>query len=238
MATKYREKVAKKMGIDPKQVDLKTLDRTEFLRAQGYMQSKEKEQQAKNSKEAMFREQHTFNPDTRLSKKKSVTKIEPVERTSIGSINLDGIAKKRGSKFDKLYNQRKRQIDKTEKSSEDYYFEKAQAELTFQPNLPTKGKSDYLKSVVPGAKTKTELKQIERMRLAREERLKKNAMFERGEPVIEKKYQHSNIDRRSISKQASMHTISQVSEVEKGTKTRGFKMEDNKDPVSLNFDRG
>ena len=68
------------------------------------MQAKEKEQQAKNSKEALFREQHPFNPDTRLSKKKSVTKIEPVERTSIGSINLDGIAKKRGSKFESLYN--------------------------------------------------------------------------------------------------------------------------------------
>lgn len=40
-------------------------------------------------------------------------------------------------------------------------------------------------------RNRAEEKQLERMRLAREERERKNAMFNRGEPKIDKKYQHS-----------------------------------------------
>ena len=71
-------------------------------------------------------------------------------RTSVSSINLDGIAKKKqnaaptaADPFDQekkprhaeLYKMRKRQIDKTDKSKEDYEFERHGQECTFAPKL-------------------------------------------------------------------------------------------------------
>jgi hypothetical protein len=71
-------------------------------------------------------------------------------------------------KFEKLYNLRKRQIDKTEKSSEDYYFEKNKEELTFKPQLNKTNPSMLTKPVPTKHRNRAEEKQLERMRLARE----------------------------------------------------------------------
>ena len=85
-------------------------------------------------------------------------------------------------------------MEKVDKSSEDYYFEKSQKELTFQPKLLSKAKPT---SQIPkGPKTKTEQRQMERMRKAREERERVANQFKRGEPKIEKKYEHSNRNMR------------------------------------------
>lgn len=40
--------------------------------------------------------------------------------------------------YNELYNQRKRQVDKTDKTKEDYEFERQGQECTFAPKLMTK----------------------------------------------------------------------------------------------------
>ena len=94
----------------------------------------------------------TFIPNTQLSKQKNQkvlsrgsphtitqSKYEQANRTSFGSINLDGIAKKKQIKvdevvegkkileaprYDALYNKAKKQIEKKDKTKEDYEFER------------------------------------------------------------------------------------------------------------------
>lgn len=91
----------------------------------------------------------TFTPNTNKKPfaKKVAQQIQSDDRTSVGSINLDGIAKKRDNtddvfeqasslkksvitseavkgKHDELYSMRKRQMDKTDKTREDYEFER------------------------------------------------------------------------------------------------------------------
>lgn len=81
-------------------------------------------------------------------------------RTSVSSINLDGIAKKKtpvsrapaDDPFDnekkprhaELYEQRKRQVDRTDKTKEDYEFERHGQECTFAPKLMSNPK--YLRN--------------------------------------------------------------------------------------------
>jgi len=89
----------------------------------------------------------TFIPNTQLTKQKnqkvlsrgSPHTITQANRTSFGSINLDGIAKKKQIKvdevvegkkileaprYDALYNKAKKQIEKKDKTKEDYEFER------------------------------------------------------------------------------------------------------------------
>jgi hypothetical protein len=60
-----------------------------------------KEQLARQAKEEKFKKEHTFEPDTKLTKNKVIPKHnqrlggENAMRTSVSSINLDGIAKKK-----------------------------------------------------------------------------------------------------------------------------------------------
>ena len=100
----------------------------------------------------------TFTPNTKKPFIKNVvqqTFRQIDDRTSIGSINLDGIARKRDTddvfeqasslkksmqttdtsrgKHDQLYSMRKRQLDKTDKTKEDYEFERQGQECTFAP---------------------------------------------------------------------------------------------------------
>lgn len=78
------------------------LDPANFLRAQGNLMKYKKEYMAKKMHEDNFKKHHTFAPDTKLTKGKVIPKHpqqKPDEnnpmRASIGSINLDGIAKKK-----------------------------------------------------------------------------------------------------------------------------------------------
>lgn len=149
-------------------VDEEIMDPANFLIYQGNIMKYKKERMAKQAQEEKFKKEHTFEPDTKLTKnrviKKSV-KPENVMRTSVSSINLDGIARKRTTTVDvqepnsattdpfdqekkpkhaELYSKRKRQIDKTDKSKEDYEFERHGQECTFAPKLMTKPK--YLRN--------------------------------------------------------------------------------------------
>ena len=57
---------------------------------------------------------------------------------------------------ERLYNQRKRQLDKTDKAKEDYEFEKQAEECTFAPNI--KRKPVRPKKPVDTAATERQLK--------------------------------------------------------------------------------
>lgn len=154
------------MGLDNRDLTDEMMDPANFLRAQGNMMNFKKEQLAKMKKEAEFKNNYTFEPDTKLTKGKVVPKHpksrvniqqngETQMRTSVSSINLDGIAKKKTTAastdkiqteddpfeaekkphYAELYKQRKRQVDKTDKSKEDYEFERQGQECTFAPKL-------------------------------------------------------------------------------------------------------
>jgi hypothetical protein len=68
----------------------------------------------------------------------------------LGSINLEGIAKKKddpfelavsdqaAAKYNQLYSMRKRQLDKSDKTKEDYEFERHGQECTFAPKIVSK----------------------------------------------------------------------------------------------------
>ena len=110
-------------------------------------------------------------------------------------------------KYDQLYNLRKKQIDKTDKSKVDYEFERQQEECTFAPQLytnktygqnasaPRRNTPGLVSSSVTSMPSvqqqsmstrdrqeRTEQKNLERMRKAREEKERKAEMFERGIP--------------------------------------------------------
>lgn len=96
----------------------------------------------------------TFAPDTKKPKYKTFKKVQPdvdISRASLGSINLAGIAHKKkddpfelaqpdqgAAKFNQLYSMRKRQLDKIDKSKEDYEFERQQEECSFAPKFVSK----------------------------------------------------------------------------------------------------
>lgn len=92
------------MGLQEKDmVDEEIMDPANFLIYQGNIMKYKKERMAKQAQEEKFKKEHTFEPDTKLTKnrviKKSV-KPENVMRTSVSSINLDGIARKRTTTVD------------------------------------------------------------------------------------------------------------------------------------------
>ena len=59
------------------------------------------------------------------------------------------------------------------------------------------------------------------MRKAREERERIANQFKRGEPKIDKKYQHSNKNKRALGKNSSSNQLSSYTELENASKTRG-----------------
>lgn len=93
LAHQHRIKVAKKLGINPNEVDLNSVDRMEFLRAEGEMNARHKHEDAERQREEKFKREHPFAPN--LARRKRSAQREEVGRASVGSINLDGIAKKK-----------------------------------------------------------------------------------------------------------------------------------------------
>lgn len=89
------------MGVED-DLNEELLDPANFLRAQGNLMKYKKEYMAKKMHEDNFKKHYTFAPDTKLTKGKVIPKHpqqKPEEnnpmRASVGSINLDGIAKKK-----------------------------------------------------------------------------------------------------------------------------------------------
>lgn len=134
---------------------------------QGNIQTQKKDQQAEQFKQRKFEKECTFAPATNKGNlyKKALNNPSQIDgRVSVGSINLDGVAKKKDkkeeegsffgflrgnskepkdkfqppAKYDQLYSMRKRQLDKQDKTKEDYEFEKQEQECTFAPKLMTK----------------------------------------------------------------------------------------------------
>lgn len=81
--------------MNPHEVDINAVDTIDFLRAEGEMVAKMKQDKAALEKETEFREKHTFAPN--VNRKRKPRAAEPEQRPSIGSINLDGIAKHRNN---------------------------------------------------------------------------------------------------------------------------------------------
>ena len=138
--------MAAQLGIDEAEVDARNIDPVEFLRAQGEIRNINREERAFKEKEERLKKDCTFAP--KLKKKPMVTKNldqDKHQRVSTGSINLAGLANQKqkdpfkqadgSSKFNELYNMRKNQYDKRDKTKEDYEFEKQQEECTFTPQL-------------------------------------------------------------------------------------------------------
>lgn len=104
-------------------------------------------------------------------------------------------------KYAQLYKLHKKQIDRTDKTKEDYEFERQQEECTFAPTIYTKNKEYANKESAIRSKNQIsqmsaasnpapnkdrqkmmEEKQKERLRRAREEKERVNEMLERGIP--------------------------------------------------------
>lgn len=128
------------MGFDKND----TKDKAKFLRAQGDHLNYKKQFNAEKAQIEKLNKECTFAPKT--NKKKIIKTLDNsnVDRTSIGSINLE-FAKRKDelefageSKYDQLYALRKRQVDKTDKAKEDYEYERHGQECTFAPKLLTK----------------------------------------------------------------------------------------------------
>ena len=170
--------------------------------------SYKKQYNAERAKQEKIAKECTFAPKT--NKKRIISTADKskadITRSSIGSINLEGIAKKKSDeepfgaekKYDRLYNLRKRQVDKTDKAKEDYEFERMGQECTFAPKLMTKNQHVAPRALNNASsinsfrqepnmtaeqrRQKNEQKQLDRMQKAREEKQRKAAMFERGIP--------------------------------------------------------
>lgn len=104
LANERKRKIAREMGLQDKDMDdEEIMDPANFLIYQGNIMKYKKEQMAKQAQEEKFKKEHTFEPDTKLTKNKMIKrsiKPENVMRTSVSSINLDGIAKKRTTTVD------------------------------------------------------------------------------------------------------------------------------------------
>lgn len=86
----------------------------------------------------------------------------------------------------RLYAKRKPQIEKTEKTKEDYEFERMGNECTFAPNLikgPTAHRKNDAKTKQSERQQETFNKQLERQKKAREEKERIKQMMERGVPT-------------------------------------------------------
>ena len=99
----------------------------------------DKEERAQKAIAAKLAKECTFKPEI----KKTVKTEKQSERTS--TINLEAIARKKKqaasggddgtAKHDQLYNLRKKQKEKTDKTNEDYEFERHGQECPFAPKL-------------------------------------------------------------------------------------------------------
>ena len=112
----------------------------DFLRAQGTLINEAKQQHAQKVIADQLARDCTFAPQTNAYRNRpKVDGRPPIGRISTGSINLGAVARKQEeekekavqkgndqdiAKFDQLYKLRKRQMDKTDKSKEDYEFER------------------------------------------------------------------------------------------------------------------
>ena len=106
------------MGLDSKEITEEVMDPANFLRAQGNLLKYKKEQIAQKAKEEKFKKEYTFEPDTKLTKNKVIPRHHPKTkinigaddngegpvRTSISSITLDGIAKKKQTSSSQVAN--------------------------------------------------------------------------------------------------------------------------------------
>ena len=102
LANERKRKIAKEMGLQDKDMeDEELMDAGNFLMHQGNLMKYKKQQLARQAQEEKFKKEHTFEPDTKLTKNKVIPKYsgqrpgENAMRTSVSSINLDGIAKKK-----------------------------------------------------------------------------------------------------------------------------------------------
>ena len=102
LANERKKKVAQKMGIQPEQFENMNIDKAQFLRAQGELINQTKEEKAKRAIAQKMKTECTFTPNTNKKPflKKVAQQIQSDDRTSVGSINLDGIAKKRDTTDD------------------------------------------------------------------------------------------------------------------------------------------
>lgn len=79
------------------------IDPIELLRAQGDLLAHNKKERAEKAQAAKLAKECTFAPDTKKPKYKTFkgkVQHEDIERTSVGSINLNGIAKKKDNDDD------------------------------------------------------------------------------------------------------------------------------------------
>lgn len=236
LAKERKKKIALQLGIDPEEVEQNHIDQFELLRAQGQLIKMSKEAKAQNEIQAKLAKECTFKPEIM---KKSVIKTSKPEdngRASTGSINLSGIAKKRqepfanasgnASKYDQLYSLRKRQMDKTDKSKEDYEFERHGAECTFAPQL--NNNPQYMRQNIKNQETaahsqtsqgtaslsakerqeKFEQKRLERLRRGREEKARKAEMMERGIPKSKPMSQAQVMEKENARKMLFEHKLS------------------------------
>lgn len=103
LANERKRKIAREMGLQEKDMDdEEIMDPANFLMHQGNLMKYKKEQMARQAKEEKFKKEHTFEPDTKLTKNKVIPKHpnqklggDGAMRTSVSSINLDGIARKK-----------------------------------------------------------------------------------------------------------------------------------------------
>ena len=103
LANERKKKIARQMGLDERNMaEAEVMDPANFLMHQGNVMKYKKEQIAKQVQEERFRKEYTFEPNTKLTKGKVIPKHpnravpgETTMRTSVSSINLDGIAKKK-----------------------------------------------------------------------------------------------------------------------------------------------
>jgi len=84
MALERKKKMAAQLGKED-------IDGVELLMIQGELRAQQKDEKAKKEQAERFAKYCTFVPKT--NKKKKPSKVE--NRTSTGSINLEGVAKKK-----------------------------------------------------------------------------------------------------------------------------------------------
>jgi hypothetical protein len=94
LAQQRKIKIANQLGIDTQNLEGLNLDTVELLRAQGEFSNMTKLQKAQMLEEERFSKEYTFAPVISTRKPKANKRVMP-DRTSVGSINLDGIAKKK-----------------------------------------------------------------------------------------------------------------------------------------------
>ena len=113
LAENYKLKLAQKIGLE--NVDVSKIERSDLLRAQGAIMQRQKEMKAQVEQEVSFKKDHTFKPNTALTRKRSVKKIEkkPEPKVATNDISIQRVSVvDQNEKFNKLYKQAKKQVEK------------------------------------------------------------------------------------------------------------------------------